>query len=195
MEANHRVSAYNIDPLFLERWSPRAFTNEGLPKETLMTILEAGHWAASSSNAQPWRFIYVLRESAQWKEHVDLLAPGNQEWAQHAAALIFVASATTSKSPHSEEEKPSPTHSFDTGAASAYMVLQALKLGWHAHGMAGFDRDRSKVTLKVPEKFAMEAVFAIGKCGPKASLSEELQKRETPSPRKPLGDVVFEETM
>src|SRR5690606_33081727 len=58
-KANSRQSEYPIDPLFLERWSPRAFTGEAMPADDLLTILDAAHWAPSASNFQPWRFIYA----------------------------------------------------------------------------------------------------------------------------------------
>ncbi len=48
-----RVAAFPIDPLFLERWSPRAFLPEALPQEALLTMLEAARWAPSAYNEQP----------------------------------------------------------------------------------------------------------------------------------------------
>ena len=55
--ANTRQPDHPIDPMFLERWSPRAFSGEDIPVETLMTLFEAARWAPSSYNSQPWRFI------------------------------------------------------------------------------------------------------------------------------------------
>ena len=72
------------------------------------------------------------------------------------------------------------------------MALQALKLGFHAHGMAGFDRERARVTLSVPDNMAFEAVFAIGRLGDPSRLSALLQKRETPSHRFLLKELVFD---
>lgn len=188
----NRSSAYPIDSMFLERWSPRSFTPERMPQETLFTMLEAARWAASSFNAQPWRFVYALRDTPHWNTLLGLLVPFNQEWARQAAVLVFAVSKTTSISMKTGEEHPSPTHSFDTGAACAYMVLQALKLGWHAHGMVGFDHERARTTLSVPPEMAVEAVFAIGRLGSASQLSEALQNREGPSDRLPLAQLAFE---
>ena len=55
-QANSRTADYPIDPLFLERWSPRAFTDEAISERDLLTLLEAARWAPSSFNSQPWRF-------------------------------------------------------------------------------------------------------------------------------------------
>lgn len=195
MNVNGRTAEYPIDPLFLERWSPRAFTGEPIPHETLLTMLEAARWAASSFNAQPWRFIYAIRDTPPWGSLLSLLVPFNQEWAKHASALVFAVSKTRSRSLKTGEEHPLPTHSFDTGAACGFMVLQALKLGWHAHGMVGFDHERARMTLSVPKNFVVEAAFAIGRLGNASQLDEALRVRERPSDRHPLKLLVFEAYM
>src|SRR4051812_18540243 len=67
-----RKPAYPIDPLFLQRWSPRAFQpGVEIPDEVLFTCLEAARWAPSSSNAQPWRFIYTKYGSDRWDVFLD----------------------------------------------------------------------------------------------------------------------------
>lgn len=52
---NGRKADYPIDRIFLERWSPRAFTGEEISEQDLLTILEAARWAPSSYNSQPGR--------------------------------------------------------------------------------------------------------------------------------------------
>ena len=78
--ANSRTADYPIDPMFLERWSPRAFTGEPISETDLLTMLEAARWAASSYNSQPWRFIYARRDTPHWDRFLDLLVPHNQSW-------------------------------------------------------------------------------------------------------------------
>ena len=58
--------------------------------------------------------------------------------------------------------------------------------------MAGFDNERLRVQLNVPEDYAIEAVVAIGKVADKSVLSEALAQRETPSQRLPLKAIVAE---
>jgi hypothetical protein len=57
--------------------------------------------------------------------------------------------------------------------------------------MEGFDYDKAKVDLNIPNDFAVEAMVAVGKPGKKEDLPEQLQEKETPSTRKPLKDVLF----
>lgn len=187
-----RSTEHRIDPDMLARWSPRAFTDESIPEADLLTILEAGRWAPSAFNAQPWHFIYARRDTDHWQSLLGLLAPFNQSWAQHAAALVFVASRTTRFNAAGTEESPNKTHAFDTGAAWGLLALQTTKLGWHAHGMAGLDYDRAKVELGLPDAMRVEIAVAIGRQGDKDSLPEGLRDREVPSVRKPLGEIVSE---
>jgi hypothetical protein len=51
--SNSRDSEFPIDTFFLDRWSPRAFTEETMDRNTMLTILDAAHWAPSSGNNQP----------------------------------------------------------------------------------------------------------------------------------------------
>jgi len=123
-----------------------------------------------------------------------LLNDFNRSWAESASALVIVLSKTTFAAPGTTEEKPSPTHSFDAGTAWGYLALQASLSGWHAHGMAGFDKEKTRRELAIPENFAIEAAIAIGKIGDKATLPAGLQAKEAPSPRLPLSALVSEGT-
>jgi nitroreductase len=189
--ANSRVSSYAINPLFLERWSPRAFTDEAISDTQLLTLFEAARWAPSSFNSQPWRFLYAKRDTEHWPLFLSLLVEFNQSWAKNAAALIIVISKKTAVPPGATAEVASYSHSFDTGAAWAQLALQATASGWVAHGMIGFNKDRAAVELQVPENFRVEAAIAIGRRGDKSVLPERLQGREVPSDRLPLEQIVF----
>lgn len=189
---NNRVADHPIDTMFLERWSPRAFSGEAIEQADLLTMLEAGRWAPSSTNAQPWRFLYARRDTPSWETFLDLLVPNNRGWARHAAALVYIVSKTMMKAWSGEGQVPSPTHSFDAGTASGFIALQAHRMGWAVHGMAGFDHERLIRTLGVPEAFKAEAGFAIGRPGDPASLPEALLRREKPSDRLPLAEIAFE---
>ncbi len=190
-QSNNRQSEHPIDVFFLDRWSPRAFTGEAMSREALLTILDAGHWAPSSGNNQPWRFVYALRDTESWPVLLDILSPGNQRWAQNAAALIIFVSRTYRVSKDGEK-KPAYTHSFDTGSAWFSIACQAMKLGYHAHGMEGMDREQAVQRLGIPDGFRVEAACAIGKIAARETLPEDLQEREVQSQRKPLAEVAFE---
>lgn len=185
-----RKADYPVAPIFLDRWSPRAFDGSIMPDVDLMTMFEAARWAPSSFNAQPWRFLYAKREDEDWERLLNLLVPFNRGWAHSASVLIYFLSDT-----HMEivagQPVPSHSHSFDTGAAWACLALQATIMGYHAHGMVGVDFDRARVELKVPERFRFDAAAVVGRVGDIATLDERLREREVPSGRKPVSEFAF----
>ena len=190
--ANSRTADHPISEIFLDRWSPRAFTGEEMPAETLATILEAARWAPSGYNFQPWRFIYARRGTAHWERLLSMLNPFNQGWAKSASALIIVLSKTSEIAPGKDAESPNRSHSFDAGAAWGYMALQASLMGWQAHGMAGIEHEKIRTELQVPDGYHIEAGVAIGRQGDKSMLPEALQARETPSGRRSLAEICAE---
>jgi nitroreductase len=189
---NGRRAEHPVDPLFLERWSPRALTGESIPVETLFSLFEAARWAASASNSQPWRFVYARRDTPAWAGFLGVLLPFNQAWAQAASALVIVLSKATFLAPGKTEPTTSLSASFDTGAAWAQLALQAEQLGWSTHGMGGFDRDAARRLVGASAEYHLEAAVAIGRRGDRETLSEALRARELPSQRRPLSETVFE---
>lgn len=189
---NNRRPDHPIDTLFLERWSPRAFTGDVIEKSDLLRLFEAARWAPSSYNAQPWRFVYARRGEDHWERLLGLLNPFNASWAKDASALIAIVSNQTFIVPGKDEATANYSHSFDAGAAWASLALQASLLGWQAHGMAGFDHARAISELNLPDGFRPEAIVAIGKPGDASQLPEALRAREVPSQRNPISDHIFE---
>ena len=59
-----RIPAHPIEPLFTERWSPRAYDGSSIPQADLDRIFEAARWSPSAFNYQPWRFVYAHRDGA-----------------------------------------------------------------------------------------------------------------------------------
>ena len=191
-DVSPRHSDYPIDKLFLERWSPRAFTGEEISEHDLLTLLEAARWAPSSYNSQPWRFIYARRGTPHFDKLLSFLVEFNQSWAKTASALIVLVSNSTMLPPGKDVPVPSHSHSMDAGAAWANLALQATISGWQAHGMVGFDMERAFAELGVPAGYRVEQVIAIGRKGDKSTLPEGLAAREAPSDRLPLAQVAME---
>ena len=182
-----RTPDYGIDPLFLDRWSPRAMSGEAIPDSELFVLFEAARWAPSSGNAQPWRMLYARRDTPHWPVFFDLLSDRNKAWCRNAAALVlFISKAIR------DNGNPAVTHSFDTGAAWENFALQGFLRGVVVHGMQGFDYARAKTTLHIPDAFRVEAMVAVGRPGRLDDLPEEQRARETPSTRRPLSQTICE---
>ena len=184
----HRTPDYPIEPLFLDRWSPRAMSGEPIEERELMRLFEAARWAPSTYNEQEWRFLYARRESPHWPLFFGLLMEANQVWCGKAAALMVVLSHKV----FTRNGNPNPVHTFDAGAAFENLALQGTAMGLVVHGMAGFDRGRARAALRVPDDYDVEAMVAVGHPGDPAELSPQLREREVPSGRKPVGEIARE---
>lgn len=186
-----REAAYPINPVFLDRWSPRAYDGQTMPEEDLLTLLEAARWAPSAFNIQPWRFLYARRGDENWDRFVGLLDEFNAGWAQHASALVFVLSNSIVTGEGDRPDRPSRMHSFDAGAAWAQLALQATLSGYQAHAMAGVYYDKAREVLNVPERYRIEIAVAIGHQTTPDHLTAELREREIPSERLSVTEIAF----
>jgi nitroreductase len=183
-----RRPAHPIDPLFLDRWSPRAMSGETVSESELMVLLEAARWAPSSMNFQPWRMVYTLRGTASWPVFLDLLVDANRAWAQHAGAMVLFASRKL----FDGNAGPCRTHAFDTGAAWQNFALQGWLSKLAVHGIQGFDYERARSVLRIPEEYSIEAMAIVGRPGDTSNLPERYQGREHPNDRRPLSDTARE---
>ena len=178
-----------VHDIFRARWSPRAFSDRAVSDQDLKTIFEAARWAASSYNEQPWRFIVARKsDEASYSKLLGLLIPFNQAWAKSAPVLIF----TVAKKTFTHNQTPNFHALHDAGAALAHIALQATALGLHTHGMAGFDHEKAKQELAIPEDYEVAAALALGYLGSPDDLQGIYRERElAPRERKPLNELVF----
>ncbi len=185
----HAPHTEGVLPVFLERWSPRAFDHRDVSPADLARVFEAARWAASSSNLQPWRFIVGTRNSETHKKIYEALVEFNKEWAGHAPVLILGTALAVS--PHSG--KPNAYALYDLGAAAAYLTLQAAAQGLVAHQMGGFSHDTARSLLEIPENYALGSVIALGYQGQPAALENPriLEREIAPRERKPLSEIAF----
>lgn len=183
-----RRPAHEVQPFFVNRWSPRAMTGEEITRGELQRMFEAARWAMSSMNNQPWQFLYALRNTPHWETFFNFLTPGNKAWCVNAAALLVVVSRTTFEG----SGRPARTHSYDTGAAWYSFALQGTLMGLVVHGMQGFSYDRAKEDLGVPDGYQVEAMAAVGRPGDPDDLPQDIREREIPSQRKKIEEFAFE---
>jgi nitroreductase len=176
-------------PIFHERWSPRSFAAREVSAEALAKVFEAARWAASSYNEQPWRFLVGTRGSETYEKIFASLGEFNQKWAVTAPVLILGIANTR----FSHNGKPNRYAVYDLGAAASYMTLEAASLGLGTHQMAGFDQDKARKLLGIPEEYAIGSVIALGyqddpeKLGEQALIEREIEPRQ----RKALSEFVL----
>ena len=188
---NEREAEYPADTIFIDRWSPRSLSPDLSDKE-LMILFEAARWTPSSNNGQPWRFLYAKNGTEEWNVFYDLLGDFNKIWCKNAAYLIVLLSRKNFEAEGDEKEEFDRHHSFGAGSAWMSLALQAKMKGWIAHGMAGFDADKTRKVLEIPDNYHVDCMIAVGKQGEiEKSIPERMQKYEKPYDRKKVKDIAY----
>lgn len=182
------VTSVPIHPLLRERWSPRAFDVRPIPREQMLSLLEAARWSPSGGNGQPWNFILVERSNAaDFQRAVNCLNEGNVVWAQNAPVLLIAVAKTVR-----DTGAPNRWASYDLGQAVAHLSVQAASEGLVVHQMGGFDAERTREEFAIPAGYEPLTFIAIGERSAHTSLPEALQERElAPRTRNPLETFVW----
>lgn len=189
--SDFRQAEHEIEPIFIERWSPRAFDPVAdVPQSVLDSGFEAARWAPSSMNAQPWRFIYARRGTPEWQAMLETGLDRVQPWLKNAAVILYVVSKNTLQV--GDTVMNSPTYRFDAGAAFENFALQVARLGYAAHAAISFDPDKARAALGLPDDYDPCAVIGVGKQGDKSLLPEPFAEREFPSDRLPVSTIAMQ---
>ncbi|ARN74712.1 nitroreductase family protein [Oceanicoccus sagamiensis] len=171
-----RDAVDTVAPLFVNRWSPRAYLQEAISDQDLATIFDAARWSPSCFNEQPWQFITSTPTS--YGKFLSLLVDANQAWAKTAPLIGFVVASKTFARNGNENMHAD----FDTGSAWMAVNLQALKLGYYAHGMGGIEYDQVYQAFDIdPATHQVICGFTLGKVN--LAADEEI------TTRKPLADI------
>lgn len=192
MVATEKIAetSVQLNDLIARRWSPRAFDpSKTIEKSTLISILEAGRWAASSSNLQPWRFIVAPKDNpAEFQKALSVIKEGNQAWAQHAGVLMI---GVIHKYRNSEVLNRHASH--DLGLAIGQMILQALDHDIYARMMGGFYPDQAREVYNIPDEYEPFTAIAFGyKTLDLGYLNEGHREKELATrERQPLSALVY----
>lgn len=181
-----RIFHHDIMPEIKARWSPRAFSSEAISNNDLMAILEAGSFAPSCFNEQPWRFI-IAAEKQELSIMQSILTEKNRQWAGKAPVLILLLA----KKNFTLNENPNDWHVFDSGTAWGFMSLEAIRRGIISHAMAGFSKEKAIELFNISDEFEPITVIAVGKTGNSTELPPDLREIEAPNSRKSLLELII----
>lgn len=158
------------------RRSKRSYVADKLvEKEKIQSLFEAARWAPSSVNEQPWIYIYATKDQPDlWNKIFDSLNESNKVWVKNAPLLIL----SLIRKNFVRNDKPNGSARYDLGAANAFLSLQATYFGLNVHQMGGFDIEKSKINLNVPDSYEPVIVMAIGYPGDANELPDNLRLRE-----------------
>lgn len=179
---------YHLIDLIKNRWSPRAFSDKKVTKESLGQIFESARWAASCANGQPWRFILGIKgENDSYDKITSSLDEGNKIWTKSAPVLVVLVAKKTY-----DNGSINAWNEYDLGQAAANMATQALSEDLYVHQMAGFNPEILIKEFNIPDDFTAKTVMAIGYLGDIEVLNEKLKEREIAKrSRKDLEELVF----
>ena len=176
-----------VEAIFLDRWSPRAFTADPLSDGDIASLFEAARWSPSCYNEQPWHFVYA-RTSEDRERFAAPLSEKNRLWAKYAPLLVYLLARRSFQA----NGRPNRHAFFDAGAAWLSLALQARSLGLYAHAMAGFDEKHAHEILGAPGDHEVLVAVAVGRKGDPDTLPPHLQEREFPSGRNPPASMMTE---
>jgi nitroreductase len=159
----------NLDSLIKKRRAYRSLDPVEITEEVVQALTESARMAPSCFNNQPWRYVFVL-DTAMLKELHGALNRGNQ-WAERASLIIAVFSEPDLDC----RIKSRDYFLFDTGMATGFLILKATELGLVAHPIAGFDEQKAKEVLHIPEHMTVITLVIVGRKADEASpiLSEK----------------------
>lgn len=157
------------------RRSVRHFNRAKLPNEHMQQILEAGRWAPSGANAQPWRFIVVTqRETLAALAECCYYKVFKSRHVGEAGAVVIICA---------DPDAGSQTYQIDAAIAGTNMTLMATALGIGSCWIGAFEEQNIRNMLRIPEKLKIIALIAFGYEVGKASIP----------PRLPLSSIVHNE--
>lgn len=156
------------------RRSIRRYQDKPVPDDLLNEVLEAGRWAPSASNRQPWDFI-VVRDPEVRAAVAEHAAYFFIKWAHVEEAPVIIALCGDARNPVYRQF----LHE-DIGLAGSHMMLQAAALGLGTCWLGGVNREAIGQILKVPSQTEVIGLLTLG------------FPAEDPAPpaRKPLAEIV-----
>jgi len=152
-----------------------------ITEEILTELGKAAQLSPSCFNNQPWRYVFVYEPDALRAMH-EALSKGNA-WATRASMIIAV---TSKKDADCVIKDRDFYYAFDTGMATAHLILRATELGLVAHPIAGYSPSKTREILGIPDDVDVLALVIVGKKSETINelLSEDQAKKEKQRPER-----------
>lgn len=147
----------NVREAIETRRAYRSLDPHPITDELIKDLAECASLSASCFNYQPWRFVFV-RDPEVLREMHGALSKTNR-WIQRASMIV----AVFSKAEDDCRVRGRIYHEFDTGMATAFLILRATELGLVAHPVAGYSEKKVKEILGIPEEMQVITLVNVGK--------------------------------
>jgi len=167
------------------RKSIRRFSDRKVEDERIEQILECARLAPSWCNKQCWSFV-IVRD----KERIELLsetAGKINSWLKKAPIIIVACGDPILNGIHNSIEY----FTVDVAIAMEHLILSATDLGLGTCWVGGFNEDRIKEILEIPNNMRIVAITPVGYPAKKAEIKEDTTRLMLQSEkRKPLNEIV-----
>ncbi len=140
-----------------KRRAYRALEKTRINENMIRQLVQTAQLAPSCYNHQPWRFVFIHSEK-QMTAMKYALSKGNR-WAYRASGFAVVFSRKDFDCVIKKREY----FLFDSGMATAFLILKAVELGLVAHPIAGYDEEKVKEILNIPKDMRVITVIVLGK--------------------------------
>jgi len=164
-----------VSDLIKNRRSARVYSDKTVSDEKIHSLFEATRWAPSSTNEQPWLYLYATKDQVQlWNKLMEPLDAGNKAWVKDAPLLIL----SLARKNFLRNGRPNFYAMYDLGGANSLLALQAVELGLQVRQMAGFNRDSARTVLNIPDDFELGVFIAVGYPGDLENIPETIKAKE-----------------
>ena len=181
----------NVREAIESRRAHRALAPIKITEDTVHDLAEAARLSASCFNNQPWRIVFV-REREVLERLFETLPDGNA-WARASSMIVAVASR-----PDLDCQIMGRDYFlFDTGMATAHLILRATELGLVAHPIAGYSPKKVRGVLEIPDDMTVITLVIVGKHTDEINdlLSEAQAASEPERPeRRPFEEFAYLDT-
>ena len=156
----------DILDLLKSRRSIRVYQDNPIPQDLLLQILEAGRWAPTGANLQPWHFIVVTDQETRRK-------------VGEVARFFFIKSSHVEKAPVvlvlGFDTRKGKYGRYDVTLAGGNMMTMATHLGLGTCWIGAFDEPRVKEILEIPKSIEVVGLITLGYPGEDAEVPPRVE--------------------
>ncbi|MFP4051712.1 MAG: nitroreductase family protein [Thermoplasmata archaeon] len=140
-----------------QRRAYRSLEKFDVDEELIEELGKSAQLTPSCFNNQPWNFVFV--KSEEKLKDLQSVMSKNNKWTNNASLIV----AVFSKKNDDCVVKGREYHLFDTGMATASLILRATEMGLVAHPIAGYDEEETKGLLDIPNVYKLITLVIVGK--------------------------------
>jgi nitroreductase len=153
----YRRSLVDVKVAINNRRAYRSLEPVHISEVMIKDLAEHARLSPSCFNKQPWRFVFITDPDIL-KLMDKAMSTGNQ-WTRLSSMIVAVFSERELDCLLGERQY----FLFDSGMATAFMILRATEMGLVAHPIAGYDEKKTKEILNIPENMRLITLVCVGK--------------------------------